>query len=375
MTFVKLLCLSLKWLLILLALLAMATVAYVWLHPTFGGKPDEVSLAKIKASPHFNGTVFENLEPTEIQPEQAADSDDGGSFGWLGYINPPPGKLPSEPLPSVPLNLNALQDNRFAWLGHSTLLMKLNGQTLLTDPVFHRASPVFMGGAPFVMRHTYTAAQMPELDAVLISHDHYDHLDYRTIKELSAKTRRFYVPLGVKAHLQRWGVPDDKIIELDWHEQATSGDLQFTLAPARHFSGRNFTNRNSTLWGAWIIRSPELSVYFNGDSGFGRHFAENAERYGPFDLAFMENGAYNARWPQIHMIPEESVQAARILGAKQVVPIHWAKFDLAFHSWKEPIKRFLAEAEKLNQAVATPKLGEIFGLENPPQERWWEEVK
>lgn len=364
------------WLLLAALVLVAGVAAFVFFHPTFGSRPDAVSRARITASPYFNGRVFANLEPTEIQPRGSDHAERPSLLGWLHSVtNPPAGKQPAEPLPSVALDLPALKNGCFAWLGHSTVLLRQADATLLFDPVFHRASPVFLGGAPFAMRHTHTAAEMPPLDAVLISHDHYDHLDYRAIRELDGKTRHFYVPPGVKAHLRRWGVADGKITELDWYQSATLGDLHLTLIPTRHFSGRNFTNRNSTLWGAWVVRSPGFSVYFNGDSGFGRHFAANGEQYGPFDLAFMENGAYNDNWAQIHMTPEESVAAARLLGAKRAVPIHWAKFDLAYHPWKEPIVRFLAAADQQGLMVITPLIGEVFDLEKPPQRQWWETVQ
>ncbi|MCF7529006.1 MBL fold metallo-hydrolase [Neisseria lisongii] len=364
----------LKRLFALAAAAALALTAFVCFHPTFGGKPDAQSLAKIQASPNFNGKTFDNLEPTPLNTGNGNRRPN--IIAWLYSVtNPPPGKQPAEPLPNLPLDTATLAQGGFAWLGHSTVLMNIDGKTLLTDPVFHRASPVFLGGAPFAMQHTYTAEHMPKLDAVLISHDHYDHLDYRAIQALNAKTEHFYVPLGVKAHLQRWGVADEKISELDWHETAELGGLRFTLAPSRHFSGRNLTNRNSTLWGSWIIRSPQLSVYFNGDSGFGKHFAQNRQRYGRFDIAFMENGAYNENWANIHMTPEQGVQAAQILEAKLVVPIHWGKFDLSYHTWKEPIQRFSATARTAGQAFSTPQIGEVFHLNNPPANPWWESVK
>ena len=370
----------LKWLAIIALSLGAAIAAFIYLHPVFGGTPDAASLARIQASPNFNGEIFVNPEPTDIQITSGAeDAEKPGIIGWLrSVVTPPPGKQPAEPLPTLPLDAAALQagDERFAWLGHSTVLMRLAGKTLLLDPVFNRASPIFLGGAPFPMTHTSSADDMPALDAVLISHDHYDHLDYRAIQALDARTRHFYVPLGVKAHLQRWGVADDKITELDWHEQVQLGDLRFILAPSRHFSGRRLSNRFSTLWGSWIIKSPGLSVYFNGDSGYGRHFADNAWRHGPFDLAFMENGAYNPDgWPLIHMMPEQSVQAARDLGVRQVVPVHWAKFDLAFHPWKEPIERFMRAAGDDGPAVITPRIGEVFGVQQPPHQKWWERVR
>ena len=241
----------LKWLLILVVLLAAGIYLFVRFHPTFGGEPDAQSMAKIRQSPHFNGQVFVNLEPTEVQLRDDGNTEKPSVIGWLADVtNPPPGKHPAEPLPTLPLGGAVLQNDQFVWLGHSTLLFKIAGKTLLADPVFNRASPIFLGDAPFAMTHTPRISELPAIDVVLISHDHYDHLDYRAIQELAGKVGHFYVPLGVKAHLQRWGVDDRNITELDWHEQAQLGDLRLTLAPSRHFSGRSLQNRNSTLWGA-----------------------------------------------------------------------------------------------------------------------------
>ncbi len=366
-----------KWLLLIGALLGLAVIAFVRLHPVFGGSPDAASLEKIRRSPQFDGKVFVNLEPTEVQVQQDNDADRPGVLKWIRSVtSPPPGKQPAEPLPSEQPDLSRLTDRHFVWLGHSSLLFNLGGKMVVTDPVFHRASPVFLGGAPFAMTHTPGVADLPEkIDIVLISHDHYDHLDYQAIVDLKDRVARFYVPLGVKAHLQRWGVADDKIIEMDWHETATQDGLHITLLPARHFSGRGLTNRNSTLWGAWAVKSADFSVYFNGDSGYGKHFAQIGAQYGPFDIAFMENGAYNQAWPQIHMFPEQSAQALSDIHAKVGVPIHWAKFDLSFHTWKDPINRFTQAAQGKPYQVATPKIGEVFGMDDLPKDRWWEGVK
>ena len=255
------------------------------------------------------------------------------------------------------------------------MLFRLAGQVMVTDPLLNRASPIPLAGAPFPMRHPVTAADFPALDVVLLSHDHYDHLDWRAIRDLDPKVRHYVVPLGVRAHLLRWGVADDKITELDWHESTRQGDVDITLAPARHFSGRRFDNRNSTLWGSWVLKTPDFSLFFNGDSGYGRHFAEIGRRYGPFDVALMENGAYNERWAYIHMQPEQSVQAVRDVQARQVVPIHWGKFDLAFHPWKEPIRRFMAEADRKGVDVVTPEIGQVFDFAEPPRSTWWESAR
>lgn len=307
----------LKWLVPLAVLLAVGIYIFLRFHPTFGGEPDAESLAKIRKSPQFNGKVFVNLEPTEIQKSDGDNTEKPSIIGWLKSVtNPPAGKHPSEPIPTVPLDTSALKNGSFVWFGHSSLLFKMADKVLLTDPVYHLASPIFLGGAPFAMTHPPQISELPAIDAVLISHDHYDHLDYKAITELNGKVGHFYVPLGVKAHLQRWGVADNKITEIDWYEQAQLGAITFTMLPARHFSGRRLNNRNSTLWSAWAVKSAELSVYFNGDSGYDKHFAMIGKQYGPFDIAFMENGAYNSCWPLIHMTPEQSAQTVAIYAPK-----------------------------------------------------------
>lgn len=264
---------------------------------------------------------------------------------------------------------------RLPGLGIQQYCFRLQVNVFCRTPFFYRASPLPFGGNPFAQKQPTLPADFPPLDAVLISHDHYDHLDYRAIQELKDKTGHFYVPLGVKAHLQRWGIADDKITEMDWYETAALDDVNIMLAPARHFSGRNFNNRFTTLWGSWVVKSPSFSLFFNGDSGYGKHFAEIGERFGPFDVVLMENGAYNSSWAQIHMQPAQSVQAALDVRARMVLPIHWAKYDLALHEWREPIERFMAAAKNKPLQVATPHLGEVFDYRAPPQRDWWKTAK
>ncbi|MDG2951495.1 MBL fold metallo-hydrolase [Exercitatus varius] len=367
----------LKWLLIIAVALGVAIFAFIQLHPTFGGEPDAASLKKIQNSPHFNGKTFDNLEITNVEIRDGHNAEKPSILEWLSSVtNPPPGKQPAEPLPSEKIDAAKLQNNQFIWLGHSGLLFKMDNKFIVADPVFNRASPIFLGGAPFPMVHTPNVADLPGfIDIVVLSHDHYDHLDYQVMSEIKDRVGHFYVPLGVKAHLQRWGVENNKITEMDWYEQTQQDGLQFTLLPSRHFSGRSLRDRNRTLWGAWAIKSADFSLYFNGDSGYGKHFKEIGEKYGPFNLAFIENGAYNENWAQIHMFPEQSAQAAEEVKAKVVVPIHWAKFDLAYHNWKDPIERFTKAAADKSYQVATPKIGQTFDMNNLPQEKWWQSVQ
>ncbi|MCL4135029.1 UNVERIFIED_CONTAM: hypothetical protein GTU68_005475 [Idotea baltica] len=287
------------------------------------------------------------------------------------YIYPAKDKNPNAPLPSIAFDKTNFDNGDFVWFGHSTLLFRSEQTNILVDPVFNRASPIPIGGKPFKLQIEQNIDALPSIDVVLISHDHYDHLDHLAIGELASSTKLFLVPLGIQAHLLRWGVPKEKILEFDWFEAHSVGGITFTFTPSRHFSGRGITNRFSTLWGSWVVKSNSLSVFLSGDSGYTSDFKVIGEQYGPFDIAFVENGAYDKQWSQIHMMPEQSVQAALDLHAKLFFPIHWGKFDLAKHRWAEPIERTLVEAEKQNIPVVAPIIGQVFQLDSPPFTSWW----
>lgn len=363
--------------LFLLALITISVLAFLQFDPVFGGQPDAQSLKKIHASPHFSNGRFHNFEPTSSEGGGTPIKNKPNIFKWLySILQPKTGKHPTASIPAVKFELAKLKNEHFVWFGHSTVLMRLADQTILFDPVFTRASPIFIGGNPYPADYSVNAKDIPLLDAVVISHDHYDHLDEVAIRQLTSSTAQFYVPLGVKAHLQRWGVPNEKIKELDWFESAKFGALTFTLLPSRHYGGRRFDTKFTTLWGAWAVRSPHFSVYFSGDSGYGKHFAQAHERFGDFDVVFIENGSYNPdSWPDHHMTPEQSVQASLDLGARLTVPIHWGRFDMAYHPWKEPIERFTQAAALRELTIATPKIGEIFSIHHPPTTAWWETIE
>lgn len=354
-----------KGLVLLILLLAACITLFIQFAPVFGGKPDSESMKKLSQSDHFDGQVFKNLIPTAL--ETPSDKE----FSVIDFFNPLKGKNPNKPLPSQLFNQDAFNNGDFVWFGHSTVLMQVDGVTIITDPIFYNAAPVSIAVKPFAMQVDNRISDLPEIDLVLISHDHYDHLDYRTIKEMDSKVKRYLVPLGIKAHLQRWGVADGKIVEMDWYEEEMIGEVSFTLTPARHFSGRGLTNRFSTLWGSWVIRSSDLSVYFSGDSGYSDEFKNIGDKYGPFDIAFIEDGAYNKAWSQIHMYPEESVQASIDLKAEVYVPIHWGKFDLSMHQWTDPIERATKAAQQRDVDVATPIIGDVFTVKAYPQNQWW----
>lgn len=363
---------ALLYLLKILAIFAVMTIVgivlFVRLAPVIGGKPDENSAALIKQSPNYNGETFVNTIPTSVSTPNPAEP-----LNLWGMISPQPGKNPSTPLPSSRFNKATFSDGELVWFGHSTVLLKTNGITVLTDPIFYNASPIPYTVKPFPIQHELTLQHLPEIDVVVISHDHYDHLDYRAIVEIDAIVKQYLVPLGVKGHLQRWGVADSKIKEMDWYDSTTQDSVVFTMAPSRHFSGRGF-RRSATLWGSWIIQSGDLNIYFSGDSGYFEEFREIGKRYGPFDFAFVENGAYNLNWTQIHMMPEESVQAAIDLQANVFFPIHWGRFDLSSHTWDEPISRARAAAEKMGIALASPLIGEVFTATEFPVAPWWVSV-
>lgn len=374
---------TLKWIVLIGIILSISVLAFLYFAPVFGGNPDAESQAKITRSPHFKEGKFVNLEPTALGVQNAPEASKRTIWSWfLSVVFPPEGKVPSEPLPSQPLNITDMTQNIdndvvITWLGHSNIFIHINGKNLITDPVFYRASPIFVGGKPFSYQHPPKTAELPPIDAVILSHDHYDHLDYQAIKEIASKVKHFYVPLGVAAHLQRWGIEKSRITELDWGEQATLDDITLTFTPNRHFSGRKWGKEVTTLWGSWVIATPTHKLFFSGDGGYGKHFAHIGEQYGPFDLAMVENGAYDAAWANIHMTPEQSYQAALDLRAKAVMPIHWAKYDLAFHPWNEPIERYFVAAKQAPFPVLTPLIGQTYRLSKVErvQKRWWREVR
>ncbi|QOL26441.1 MBL fold metallo-hydrolase [Thalassotalea sp. LPB0316] len=351
----------------IILLVILCALAYVSWAPIFGGSPDAKSLEKMTQSPNFDGEKFINLTPTVI----ATPSDTSQTI-WatlFDLLSPPPDKNPRQPLPSQPLT--KLDNGDYVWLGHSTVLFKQDDLTVITDPIFYRASPVFFGGKPFAQKTPTTPNDLPKLDVVMISHDHYDHLDNQTIAAIDDKVTRYLVPLGIKGHLQRWGVASSKITELDWYQSTQIEQVKFTLTPSRHFSGRGLTDRFATLWGSWVVQSSKQSIYFSGDGGYSEEFSKIGELFGPFDIAFLEDGAYNRDWSQIHMFPEQTVQAAVDLKASVVLPIHWAKYDLARHRWTEPIERTIVAAKERNVALATPIIGQVFTLERYPDSAWW----
>ncbi len=264
---------------------------------------------------------------------------------------------------------------RITWLGHSTLLVEIDGLRILLDPVWgERASPFSWLGPQRFLPPPLPFDELPDIDIVVISHDHYDHLDFPTIRRLAAEDVPFLVPLGVGSHLEHWGVADERITELEWWQEHTVGDLRFVATPARHFSGRSMfmRDRDCTLWSGWALLGPRHRVYYTGDTAMFPGFTDIGKRLGPFDAAMVESGAYNALWADVHLGPEQAVDAHVMARGGVMIPVHWGLFDLATHGWTEPVERVLAAARNRGVTVVTPRPGEsIEPGALKPSTRWW----
>jgi len=357
--------------LILLIVVLSATIFFFMQQATFGKDPSGKQLERILKSSHYKDGKFQNLHET---PMLAPDV----SYPKLildFFLTKHPNTEPDKTLPSVQTDLKAILSDKpiIVWFGHSSYLIKTNGKNFLMDPVFSgNASPVSFTGKSYPGADVYSTDDFPELDGVLISHDHYDHLDYKTILKLNEKTKHFYVPLGIGTHLMHWGIDENKISEFDWWEDIDLGDsVRITSTPAKHFSGRGF-GRFKSLWTSYVIQTPTHRFYLGGDSGYDDHFKEIGDKFGPFDIVFLECGQYNVKWPFIHMMPEQTVQASIDLKAKVLMPVHWGKFTLATHPWNESIERATKAADSLNVKLTTPKIGEPILIDSSyPNEKWW----
>jgi len=345
--------------------------------PTAVGAPPRAIAPVARRSPNFRDGVFVNAEPASVLELDRQQ-------GWVllrEFFGTRHAGRPAFDIPLVAPPAGPAADAAAVWFGHSTVLVELDGYRVLTDPVFsERCSPSRLVGPRRLHDPPAPLTALPALDAVVISHDHYDHLDLDTVRGL-VRTQRapFCVPLGIGAHLRRWGVPAERIVELDWHDSHRVGELTLTCTPARHFSGR-LLRRNTTLWASWVIAGPRHRAFFGGDTGYTRAFTEIGAGHGPFDLTLMPVGAYHPAWPDIHMNPEEAVRAHRdITEAGLLVPIHWATFRLAPHPWAEPVERLLRAADPAGVPVAVPRPGERVTPDRPDppdpdalgRDPWW----
>ncbi len=284
--------------------------------------------------------------------------------------------LPVVPLSSAKLEMKPAEDLKAIWLGHASVLIEIAGQRLLTDPVLsERASPFQFIGPKRFHPPPIALEQLSGIDAVIISHNHYDHLDEATIRHLGSQGTRFFVPLGVGAHLEDWGIAVSQIREMDWWQTVKIGRLTITATPNRHYSGRGLFDYKATFWASWSIVGPKSRVFYSGDTGYSELFREIGDRLGPFDLNIIKIGSYGpgASWNDIHMNPEDAVQVHLDIGGKYMLPVHWATFNLAIHDWDEPIRRALKASEQHNVRLLTPKIGEAVSVDRPfVNTHWWE---
>ena len=326
----------------------------------------------IKSGNYSNGR-FSNFEPTNVmKPGTVWNTSYQYMFGGHDDRTPP------HPLPLALENQFASMPPstglRFIWLGHSSVYVELGGRRILIDPMLsERASFLSWAGPKRFQPAAHQARDLPHIDAVLISHDHYDHLDKATIVALAGKTATFHVPLKVGAILETWGIPKAKIREYAWWDEYGTEGMMIAATPARHFSGRGLFDRNKTLWCSWVVSCEGRKVFHSGDTGMTSQLHEIGEKYGPFDLAFIKIAAYHENWPDIHLTPEQALEACRDVGCKALVPIHWGTFDMALHSWYEPIERLVKSAQTEKTRTITPMMGELVDPDRYENGFWWRE--
>ncbi|MEK6155450.1 MBL fold metallo-hydrolase [Flavobacteriaceae bacterium 3-367] len=369
-----------RMLLVLVTLSVLAVIGYllfVSYYPSFGGDVSKELQTKYSSSENYKNGAFVNRKnvPEDLSFWETV------KIARKFFFTKVPNGVPKWNVAVETLDSVQIADypgkTRLIWFGHSAFLLQMEGKNILIDPMFGDvpAPHPILGGKRFSKELPIAVEQLPKIDAVIFSHDHYDHLDYESVLKLKDKVEHFYTPLAVGVHLRAWGIEPERIVELDWWQNVTHGNLEFVCTPAQHFSGRKFGNRQSTLWSSWVIRSSSESIFFSGDSGYGPHFKEIGEKYGPFDFAMMECGQYNESWPDIHMFPEETVQAGKDVGAKVVMPIHWGAFKLALHSWTDPAERATTKAKAVQIPLVIPKIGApiILGYSEDSNSDWWKD--
>ena len=369
---------NLGWAAIVLCFIVVCSFLFLQYWPPFGGAISGERLARAQASRNYHAGEFANTLPHP--PLESGDV-------W-GYIKEQLfGDQIRVPTATIPISLvlpelrqaQPAAELRAIWFGHSSVYMELDGLRFFVDPVFSDyVSPISGIGPERSHPPPVALADIPSIDVVLISHDHYDHLDMQTIQYLSAKGTRFLVPLGVGAHLDEWDVPKDQITELDWWDSTAMGDVTVICTPAQHYSGRAFFDYKATFWSSWSVVGSKHRVFYSGDSGFSDHFRSIGERFGPFDLSIIKIGQYGsgASWVYSHMDPEQAIEAHIAVRARRMLPVSWATFNIAFHDWDEPIRRAIKAAEKKNVELVTPRVGDIVTIGRPFDSRsWWEEIE
>ncbi|MDR2938097.1 MAG: MBL fold metallo-hydrolase [Prevotellaceae bacterium] len=373
-----------KYILLLLLLSLLVTVVTCCSPKKFGSVPKGERKARILASPNYRNGQFQNLNPvpmlTVSDSSSTGKKKKGGgllrmAWRWV-FAKEAAGVRPDTAMPTVKTDLHKLNpaEDLLVWFGHSSTFLQVDGKRILIDPVFSKAaSPVFFANRAFKGTSIYSAKDMPNIDYLIISHDHWDHLDYPTVKKLKSKVSKIICPLGVGEHFERWGFDMSRVVEMDWNDSAQLDSVaEITCLPARHFSGRGLKNRNQSLWASFLVKTPNMKIYLSGDGGYDTHFAEVGARFGGVDLAILEDGQYNENWKYIHMMPEQVAQAGRDLQAKMVLPTHNSKYALAHHAWREPLNRVSA-AHSGSSTLLTPMIGELVSLRDSASttKDWW----
>jgi len=362
----------LKIILVLIILIPICVYLYMKL-PQFGATVTEERMKSFSESPQFKKGRFRNYNFVRADmsfsklPQLMKES----LFSGLDKV--PDINLPQVQRRKEEFEITTDDSLRMTWFGHSAYLVEMEGKKIFFDPMLGAAaSPIFLAVRRFNQTLPLRAEDLPELDAVVFTHDHYDHLDYSTILKIKDKVKHFYTPLGVGDHLIKWGVSPDKVTQLDWWQNIKIDHLKLICTPTQHFSGRTIKDRDRTLWSSWVLQSQHKNIFFNGDSGYFKGFKEIGDKYGPFDVCFMECGQYHYMWKENHMLPEETAQAFLDLQGEILIPLHWGSFSLAPHDWHDPIERLSAACDSLNIDLITPKIGQTVIHDKDMQvDKWW----
>lgn len=363
------------YLIIAVAILLVLAYYIITNQKVFGAEPKGERLERMRKSRHYKNEQFQNLSHTPSIAE-------GYSMSKVLYdfflAKKDPLLKPLKNIPALHTDLKSIPKDQdvFIWLGHSSYFIQTDGVSFLIDPVLSTyGSPFKFFNKAFSGSDIFKPEDVPHLNYLVITHDHFDHLDYPTIKKIRDRVEKVILPLGVGAHLEKWGYQENQLIEEDWGgESELKNNIKITFTPARHFSGRKI-KRNGTLWTSYVLETPTKKIFLGGDSGYDTHFKMIGEKYGPFDYAIMENGQYNKAWKYIHTLPEDVIQASIDINARNIIPVHSSKFALALHPWNEPLKKITSFGKEKNLHILTPMIGEAVDLNQSDYQfkSWWED--
>ncbi len=366
-----------------IALAFFTAILYLLVYEELGKRPGFKAKERFREQANYNQEkeIFENRLPAIVEQNQ---ENFYKNLDWdkiKSLLSSDGEPTPSEKLPEIKPNLKEFTEKssdtiKVIWFGHASFLLNLDGVLILVDPVFSKAASPIKSLVQRFQPPVIAKEELPPLDYILISHDHYDHLDLETVRFfINEKEVDFIVPLGVGGHLEEWGASPDQIVELGWWQSFSNGETEFIATPAQHFSGRHPFHQNDTLWASWVIKSKNHQVYFSGDSGYDIHFKQIGDKLGPFDIAFIDSGQYNELWHPVHMFPEEALQASRDLKAENLFPVGWGMFSLAPHAWYEPAEILYQIYLKQDIPLLVPKIGEVVNVKKKfTLERWWEKI-